>query len=214
MFSSNYGPRINRPRYGSRGTRLSLEVLQEIFSWVGVLQHKKLRVVGLRPPPQPLYLMWSREDERFRIVVKGPEKLEDVALMRFTMMPAYAGPVIPGRTIAPEFAFNQLERNNVFWVSWDIEDNRATRVRSLATARLGQWRPNSRGGAAVIVPWKKGLQELIVDTSQVPERELKEFSTELTCLTYQALGGRKKEVRLPNFKPLFLACGPLSCAFR
>ncbi|KAL7619744.1 hypothetical protein AAE478_010286 [Parahypoxylon ruwenzoriense] len=47
----NYGPRIahgprrNKPGYGSRGTRISLRVLREIFSWAGVLEtNKQLRV--------------------------------------------------------------------------------------------------------------------------------------------------------------------------
>ena len=189
LVCSNYGPRIKRPNYGSRGTRVNLKVLEEIFQWVGVSQRAKTLQVRAVKIPYPLSLTWSQEDQVLRVVV---QQSINPALMQFDVLPVYGPPVVPGKTITPEFGFSQQQHADVKrWVSWNVEWRSATLVDDLRRARLGLWAINGSSGS-VKIPWQGSVWELTVrtDSSVVKKWDLEDPGAEISGLDYETPDNR------------------------
>lgn len=185
---SNYGPRIKRPKYGSRGTRVNLKVLEEIFQWVGVSKKAKtLQVRGVKIP-YPLSLTWSQEDQALRVVV---QQSTNPALMKFDVLPVYGPPVVPGQKIRAEFGFSQQHSDVKRWVSWNVEWRSATLVDDLRRARPGLWTTNRSSGSVEML-WQGSVWELAVrtDSSVVKKFDLEEPGAEFSGVDYETSDNR------------------------
>ncbi|GLA16018.1 hypothetical protein AnigIFM62618_002576 [Aspergillus niger] len=122
----NNGPDAKRKtgrKKGSMGARLSIQTLQQVFNWVGVLHRcKALKAIEQRgEPAEPLYLNFLSEEE-YAWVHWGREELNSV----FNVFPAYAS--TPTRIAAPLYVFQHVaspdwpdDRMTQQWVLWDVK---------------------------------------------------------------------------------------------
>lgn len=129
---SNYGRKINKPGYGSKGTRINLKSLRDIFAWTGIdTTEKILRATKAKEPVEPpLRLAYSADDSAFRAVVDEIDDPPDTMLL--STFPVYAAPSRE-TTAHPAFGFLQKDR----WVSWDVPAA-ASLVDDLRRAWLGR----------------------------------------------------------------------------
>lgn len=181
---------MKKPNYGSRGTRINLKVLEEIFQWVGVFQSAKTVQVRAVKIPHPLSLTFSHEDQLLRVVV---QQATNPAFMQFDLLPVYGPPVIPGKALTPEFGFRQQHPDitTARWVSWNVEWRSATLVDDLRKARLGNWASNRSGGSVQML-WQGNIWELAVrtDSSVVKKWDLEDPGAEFSGVDYETADNR------------------------
>ncbi|KAI0389631.1 hypothetical protein F5Y17DRAFT_472696 [Xylariaceae sp. FL0594] len=190
----NYGPRRKGVHYGSRGTRLNLVVLREIFDWAGVYnadKHILAKSVSGPEPQHPLRFVYSPDDRQLRIVV-GDSDGQRQALQRFDMLPVYSAPVVSPKPPSVEYGFSQVDANGLrHWVSWDVDRESASLASALNRARSCRWEKKGKSGAAaMIVQWQGDLYEVIVktDSSVVKPWDLDFPGAEFSGVAFQKQG--------------------------
>ncbi|KAB2570087.1 hypothetical protein DBV05_g11233 [Lasiodiplodia theobromae] len=194
----NYGRKINKPGYGSKGTRVNLKSLRDIFEWTGLdTTEKYLRASDLKEPVEtPLRLGYSADDDAFRIIVDEIDDPPDTMLM--STFPVYAA---PSRAAIPHPAFGFLQKDR--WVSWDVP-SAASLVNDLRRARLGRIdiTPNAEGWEyqegrqfAIVVPSQPGTTmkddsvsnslALVLEHTKVASWQLEEPGEVLDAIGYR-----------------------------
>lgn len=203
FHDSNYGPKVKRPGYGSRGTRINLKSLHDIFAWIGVDTTDKI-LRASRPKElvePPLRLAYSSEDKAFRLVVDEIDDPPETMLM--STFPVYAAPSRAAKT-QPLFGFLQKDSDgNQRWVSWDPPIG-ASLVDDLRKAGLGRieipgkpegWEYQEGKQFAIVVPPSPGTmsdgslnkpQALVVENTRIAYWQL-----EVPGETLNAIGYRK-----------------------
>ncbi|KAK0638368.1 hypothetical protein DIS24_g9895 [Lasiodiplodia hormozganensis] len=199
----NYGPKVKKPGYGSRGTRINLKSLHDIFAWIGVDTTDKI-LRASRPKElvePPLRLAYSSEDKAFRLVVDEIDDPPETMLM--STFPVYAAPSRAAKT-PPAFGFLQKDSDgNQRWVSWDPPIG-ASLVDDLRKAGLGRieipgktegWEYQEGKQFAIVVPPSPGTmsdralnkpQALVVENTRIASWQL-----EVPGETLNAIGYRK-----------------------
>ncbi|KAI0102606.1 hypothetical protein GGR51DRAFT_287819 [Nemania sp. FL0031] len=194
----NYGPKRAGPKYGSRGTRINLTVLREIFQWVGVFQENKRILVKSPSPPAPalgLRLIYSPDDQIIRVVV-GESEPDRAALERFDVLPVYSSAVV-GTKPTVEYGFRQADSSQEsHWISWDKEWECATLASALDRSKLADWALKGKTTMSTISRQFDGtLWEVIVkaDSSVVKPWDLDFPGAEFSGISYQKKGARTKD---------------------
>ncbi|KAJ5435576.1 hypothetical protein N7445_006461 [Penicillium cf. griseofulvum] len=117
----NHGPKM--AGRGSRGTRLNLKVLLQIFEWAGILHRDKcLKVFNKTRSPKgdELYLRFT-PGRKFARVQKGQNGLET----SFDVFPAYAPASSLPTAARYVFRYKQASiSDSKEWVRWDVLQQR------------------------------------------------------------------------------------------
>ncbi|EHK17271.1 uncharacterized protein TRIVIDRAFT_205870 [Trichoderma virens Gv29-8] len=116
----NYGPKIKNSHYGSKGTRINLKCLRNIFDWTGVdMTPKLLRAIDPESKlvvPSLRLIYWA-QDSAFRVIVDEVD--EPAETMLISVFPVYAGPT-GANHIKSGYGFMQTRPDGwLRWLSWN-----------------------------------------------------------------------------------------------
>ncbi|QLI66159.1 uncharacterized protein G6M90_00g000020 [Metarhizium brunneum] len=165
----NYGPRIKDPRYGSRGSRINLKMMRQIFEWTGVYR-RAVNVVAApsmaqSEPKKPLRLMYSRELKFMQVQVHDPKDRNPETT--FEVLPVYSrARTAPTGYPRSDHGFacrqdeNESQTNDMAWISWDVEAREAYPVTRLSLAQLA--RLNNLAGDSSTISLIVNIKEWIV----------------------------------------------------
>ncbi|KAF4487878.1 Heterokaryon incompatibility 6, OR allele [Fusarium agapanthi] len=204
----NYGPKRKSPKYGSRGSRIDMKMMQEIMEWTGVYKRAVAIVaqpLGKKPPPPlPLCMAWSEQDKVLRVHVQDDtEPTAEEAT--FEALPVFSAAMLLGKEPKEEIGFAQVDKrpnaakDAMRWVSWNFDWNSVGFASALSRARLVKWDvkgPWEGKMAAMTFSWGDAMQEVVfrVDDEVVKKWELTLPDTEYTGIAYQDKGDTKFQV--------------------
>ncbi|KAJ4325817.1 hypothetical protein N0V84_003366 [Fusarium piperis] len=198
----NYGPKRKSPRYGSRGSRIDMKMMREIMEWTGVYKRAVaiLAQPGKKsqpPPAYPLCLIWSEENETLHVRVheeeEDPKSMPAEAI--FEALPVFSSAVLlRGEVPKVEYGFAQpdqrpgADKDDLRWISWDVEWDSASLASSLGRARLARW--EVKGKTAVIaLNWQDSIFEVVVRTD---DGVIKAWELELPDTDYAGIAYQKR----------------------
>ncbi|UKZ81452.1 hypothetical protein TrVFT333_009224 [Trichoderma virens FT-333] len=201
----NYGPKTKNSHYGSKGTRINLKCLRDIFEWTGVDMTPKLLCAidsASKPVVPPLRLVYWAQDSAFRVIVD--EFDEPLETMLVSVFPVYAGPT-GVKHIKPGYGFMQTRPDGwLRWISWNPPPiSTVSLVDDIRRAWLGrpegkQWDSGKPFAIVTSIPSNSGDRKdymLVIDRTKINKTaswRLEEPGEILNLLAYQRFMLNKK----------------------
>ncbi|CRG87127.1 Ankyrin repeat domain-containing protein 17 [Talaromyces islandicus] len=191
-------------RRSSRGTRLNLEVLKQIYAWAKCEMLDQLIKVECQSQV-PLYLTYSPTFGILRVVVK---EADDPQLMRFNILPVFVAGKSAGEDGAKDapvlFGLYQEHDGQVRWVSWNEQFGTATLVSDLRGAGLARGWQQQKAFQIIVDPHgdgeSKGKQkdswELIALINKPPSSQLSWEGEEFSILSFRKFLKGKRDVQV------------------
>ncbi|UKZ55687.1 hypothetical protein TrVGV298_009511 [Trichoderma virens] len=207
----NYGPKIKNSHYGSKGTRINLKCLRNIFDWTGVdMTPKLLRAIDPESKlvvPSLRLIYWA-QDSAFRVIVDEVD--EPAETMLISVFPVYAGPT-GANHIKSGYGFMQTRPDGwLRWLSWNPPPaSTVSLVNDIRKAWLGrpegkQW--DSGEPFAIVTPlWPTSVSEqrkeymLVIDLAEIIKKakwRLEEPGEILNLIAYQPFRSNQKKIKM------------------